>query len=513
MQVEQSNVITWLSSPAALGEDAPAKRIDTHASIVFLTETRAYKLKRSVQYDYLDYSTVDRRRTSCVAELKLNRRTAPMLYRAVRAVTTNSDGGFELDGTGPVVDWLVEMNRFDEETQLDRLADRKQLDLSLMPPLADAVANLHGVAEWRFDHGGVDGLSWVLEGNRAGFSEYGRSVLNQRVCRRLSTRAAHVVERQRERLEARRLAGFVRHCHGDLHLGNVCLVDGKPTLFDGVEFNLQIACVDVMYDLAFVLMDLLVRQLGRHANEVLNRYIDRTDDLGGLCLLPLFLSTRAAVRAKTSATAAALQVTKSAVARLRRDARRYLAAAEDVIVTRDARIVVIGGGSGTGKTTLARRVAADLGPRPGALILRSDVERKRLLGVSAETRLGPDGYTQGVTHGVYRRLAARADAILREGHAVVVDAVCGDSLERALLTDVARARGVPFTGLWLEAPLATATGRLARRVNDASDANAEVAARQLQHNTVPSTWNRLDAAGNADSVEKAALVELRRSEP
>ena len=511
MTVAQKDVIAWLSDPASWGGGASAvERIDTHASIIFLTGPLAYKLKRSVRYDYLDYSTVNRRRACCAAELKLNRRTAPMLYRRIVAVTSTMDGGFALDGSGPVVDWLVEMNRFDSETQLDRLADRHELDMNSMPELADAIARLHGVAEWRFDHGGVDGLSWVVDGNRQGFIEYGEGLLEPQAYERVTAQARALLDRHRLTLDARRLAGFVRHCHGDLHLGNVCLMEGKPTLFDGVEFNLAVACIDVMYDLAFLLMDLLTRRLGRHANAVFNRYVERTDDIGGVSLLPLFLSTRAAVRAKTSATAVSLNPDSSAAACLCNDARRYLAAAEDCLVTREPRFVVIGGGSGSGKTTLARRVAAGLGPWPGALILRSDVERKRLMGVSPETRLGSDGYTQSVTHDVYRQLAEQADAILRDGHAVVIDAVCGDPLERGVLADIARARGVRFTPLWLDAPLSTTTGRLERRVGDASDATADVAARQFDSSTVPDTWTRLDAAGDADSVEQSAIAELRR---
>ena len=529
MPIDQEDVIRWLSSPeahqASDGQDGPmhrdghdgdvtrVERIDTHASIIFLSGSHAFKLKRAVRYDYLDYSTVARRRQCCVDEVRLNRRTAPMLYRGVQSVTRSMEGHFDLDGAGRVVDWLVVMNRFDRDAQLDERANQHTLSLTLMPPLAAAIARLHAVAEWRFDNGGLEGLLWVVEGNREGYQTYGGDSLNATASEQLSTASRAIALEHGQRLEARRRAGFVRHCHGDLHLGNICLIDGMPTLFDGVEFNAAIACVDVMYDLAFVLMDLLHRGLDQHANELFNEYLGHTDDLRSLGLLPLFLSLRAGVRAKTTVTALAVQPDAAARDALRETARQYLALAQDLLVPRAPRLVAVGGGSGSGKSTLARNLAASLGPRPGAVVLRSDVERKRLLGVPLDQRLGADGYTRGVTGEVYRRLAAQASLVLSEGHAAVIDAVFGDQLERAMLTDVARKHGIPFSGLWLEAPLATLTARLESRTHDVSDATPRVAARQLERDSVPDSWAHLDAGGDAQSVLQDARLQLDRPSP
>jgi aminoglycoside phosphotransferase family enzyme/predicted kinase len=526
MSVDQEDVITWLSSPEAhraqddqdrptIGDgrdanDSGVERIDTHASIIFLAGSHAFKLKRAVRYDYLDYSTVAKRRLCCAEEVRLNRRTAPMLYRGVQAVTRSSAGHFDLGGAGQVVDWLVVMNRFDRDAQLDERANRNALSLDLMPKLATAIAKLHAVAEWRFEHGGLAGLLWVVEGNRKGLQQFGDDYLDPTACEQLATTSLAIAHEHGDRLEARRAAGFVRHCHGDLHLGNICLIDGRPTLFDGVEFNAAIACVDVMYDLAFVLMDLLHRGLDQHANELFNGYLRHTDDLGSLGLLPLFLSLRAGVRTKTAETAAAIQPDTSARDDLRETARQYLALAQDLLVPRPAHLVAIGGGSGSGKSTLARSLAASIGPRPGAVVLRSDVERKRLLGVPLDHRLGTDGYTPGVTREVYRKLAEQAGLVLREGHAVVIDAVCGDPLERAMLSDVARSHGVPFSGLWLEAPLATLTARLESRTHDVSDATPRVAARQLEQDSAPDSWAHLNAEGDAQNVLRDARLQLER---
>ncbi len=386
-------------------------------------------------------------------EVYLNRRTAPQLYRGVRAVSQAPTGSLALDGWGRAVDYLVEMRRFDTEAQLDRLAERGVLDEALMPRLADAIADLHDIAERSFEHGGRDGMAAVLRGVRKGLREHGPGVLDQGTAERLLAASFRMLVRQENRLDARRAAGFVRHGHGDLHLRNICLLGQQPVLFDCIEFNPALACVDVMYDLAFLLMDLHHRGLSSHANAVLNRYVERTDDIGGLALLPLFLAARAAIRAMTHATAVPMQRRTEDASGLRGEAQQYLDLAQALIAPRAPWLVAVGGPSGAGKSTLARRLAASVGPAPGALVVRSDVERKRLLGAPSGRRLAPSGYTPSVTREVYRILAERADAILGTGHGVIVDAVFAEPVDRAAVRDAAHANGARFTGLWLDAPL------------------------------------------------------------
>lgn len=507
--VDQADVIAWLAAPGAYGAGSgPVKRIDTHTSVVFLTGDRAFKLKRAVRFDYLDYSTPERRRHCCLEEVRLNRRTAPQLYRRVRAVSRAPSGLLALDGWGRAVDYVVEMKRFDADAQLDRLAARGALDEILMPRLADAVADLHGVAEASFDQGGRRGMAAVLRGIRDGMRAHGRGVFEHPAAEPLWAACFRALARHGSLLDARRAAGFVRRGHGDLHLRNICLLGGRPVLFDCIEFNQAIACVDVMYDLAFLLMDLLHRNLPGHANAVLNGYVERTGDVGGLALLPLFLSVRAAIRAMTEATALPLHRGAAEAAALRGAAREYLALAQELVAPPAPRLVAVGGPSGSGKTTLARRLAAAVGPAPGALIVRSDVERKRLLGAPADRRLGPDGYTASVTRDVYRILAERADAVLRSGHGVVVDAAFLERAARAALREVARANRVQFSGFWLAAPLDVLRTRIAARVGDASDATPEVAARQIERLQAPASWTPLDASAEAAAVWRAARRAL-----
>jgi hypothetical protein len=503
----QHDVVAFLSTPAAYAVPARVERIDTHISIVWLVGDRAYKLKRAVRFDYVDFSTIERRRAACEAEVRLNRRTAPSLYLGVRPVTREAGGSLALDGRGTPIDWLVEMARFDEATLFDRLADRHVLDPGLMEGLAAAIAGLHAVAERQVDHGGRDGMAWVIDGNALGFAEQGRGVLDPSACERLTASTRAALGRHQDLLEARRRGGMVRRCHGDLHLRNICLVDGRPTLFDAIEFNDEIACVDVLYDVAFLLMDLWRRDLRAHANVVFNEYLARTLDFAGLPLLPLFLACRAAVRAKTSVTAAAVQPDESRRDGLRSAARQYLSLAQTFLTPPMPRLLAIGGLSGSGKSTVARRLAPELGAPPGALVLRSDVIRKQLCGVPPLTRLGDDAYAPEVSRRVYQTIADRARVALDAGHSVIADAVYALPSERDAIAAVARAAGARLDGLWMDAPPAILERRLAARQADASDADAAVLHRQLQADLGRVDWTRVDAsAGVEGACHGAAAV-------
>jgi len=303
---DQRETLAFLSTPGNLDGSQTLERRDTHASVVFLTPDHAYKLKRAVRFDYLDYSTAELRRRACEAELSVNRRTAADLYLRVTAVTREHDGSLALDGAGVPLDSLVVMRRFDDTQLLDALAARRALPLSAMAPLAEAVHALHDTAERTPSQGGHAGIEWVIEGNDREFAELS-STLDRRQSLDLTARCRAALARHTALLERRRVLGGVRRCHGDLHLGNVVWLGGQPLLFDAIEFSDAIACVDVWYDLAFLLMDLERRGLAAHAHAVFQRYVDLEPELDGLAVLPLFLACRAAVRAKITATTAGLR--------------------------------------------------------------------------------------------------------------------------------------------------------------------------------------------------------------
>lgn len=505
---DQTAVIAFLGAPSTYGVPA-VERIDTHTAIVFLAGSHAYKLKRAVLYDYVDFSTAERRHAMCDAEVRLNRRTAPALYLGVLAVTREPDGSLALAGTGTPVDWVVEMNRFPQEALFDRLASAGQLELELMPPLAAAIARFHAAAERRADHGGAAGMTWVVDGNAAGFAEYG-TALDRAASMRVTDDSRAEIRRRTALLEARRTAGYVRQCHGDLHLRNIVLLDGQPTLFDGVEFDDEISCTDVLYDLAFLLMDLRRRRLPRHANAVWNRYLAETGDLDGLPLMPLFLSCRAAVRAKTSVTSARFQSEPSRRSELENLAREYLAMAEHLLHPSGSCVVAVGGLSGTGKSTLALALAPSIGAVPGAVVHRSDELRKGLLGVPPLERLHPEAYSPQISERVYYALAERARLTVNGGYAAIADAVFARPEDRQAIERVAAEASVPFVGVWLEAPEATLIARTEQRRHDPSDADAAVVRMQGARDTGPISWHRLDASLEPHLVLQNATAHMRQ---
>ena len=507
---DQTAVVEFLTSPDTHGGE-PVEKVETHASIVFLAGRRAWKLKRAVRYDYLDFSTADRRRAMCEAELRLNQRTAPSLYHHVVAVTREAGGSLALGGTGVAVDWVLEMSRFDQDELLDRLAARERLEVELMRPLAVAIARLHAGAARRTDHGGRAGMTWVVDGNDADFASQPARVFDVDDCRRVGADARAEIERRGSLLEARRAAGFVRECHGDLHLRNIVRLDGVPTLFDGVEFNDEISCVDVMYDLAFLLMDLWRRGLPAHANAVLNGYLAETADVEALALLPLFLSCRAAVRAKTGAASAALTADPGRREEHLRSAREYLAMAQMLLHPPPAHIVAIGGLSGTGKSTVALALAPILGAVPGAIVVRTDEVRKRLCGAGPLDRLGSEGYTQAMSQRVYAAAFEQAAGIVGTGHTAVVDAVFARPPDRLEVERVAAQAGVPFTGLWLDARLETLVGRVQARRGDPSDADAAVVRQQSADGVGDVAWHRVNAEADPVTMTGEARGVVERA--
>ena len=274
--------------------------------------------------------------------------------------------------------------------------------------------------------------------------------------------------------------------------------------FDAIEFNDEIASTDVLYDLAFLLMDLSRRQLPGYANAVWNGYLAEVGGHSGISLLPLFLSCRAAVRAKTSATAARLQAEPAVRSDLERASREYLVMAQQFLDPAPPAVVAIGGFSGSGKSTLALALAARIGAAPGAVVLRSDELRKRICGVSPLERLGPEGYTPEVSQRVYVGLVRQAAAVVHAGFSVIADAVYARSSDREAIEHVARDLGVPFVGLWLEAPEPVLVERLRRRSADVSDADANVLRKQYSQGAGTVSWQRLDTSAPADAVLASA---------
>jgi len=496
----QGEVLAFLASPATHG-GAPVQRIDTHSAVVFLAGDSAFKVKRAVRYSYLDFSTLGQRRAACEAELEINRVFAPALYLGVIPITREKNRGLRLAGAGEIVEWAVEMRRFDETKTLDHLADGHAIDLALADKLARIVAVTHSQIPV------LDGAPWIaalaiyIEQANAVFRA-NPDLFDPAQSEQLSRDSRLALDRLRPLLAARSAAGMVRRGHGDLHLGNVVLVDGNPMLFDAIEFSPLIAAGDVLYDLAFLLMDLVERGLCAAANIVLNRYLAETrriSDLDAVAALPFFMSLRAAIRASVTVSRAAVAA-PSDRANAWSTARKYFVLACRLIRPAPPALVAIGGLSGTGKSQLAAALAPELGPAPGAIVLRSDVERKALEGRSENEHLPTPAYTAEKSAHVYAALVEKAGLVIAAGHSAIVDAVFARPQERDALRDAARIRGVRFHGLFLAADMATRVARVGSRREDASDADAAVARAQERYLLGHNDWQSIDASGTPEST-------------
>lgn len=489
----QSDVIAFLSDPATYGGAAP-ERIDTHISTVFLAGDTVYKLKKAITLPFVDFAPLDRRKAACEMELQVNRTGAPGVYQAVDAITRGSDGRLGFNGAGTVVDYVVRMRRFEQSTLFDRLGAEGKLDRLLMQRAAHLAAALHDASEPRHDFGGAAALRSTILGNREAFRPNMPAVVDADAVEALTAESLAAVERHAALLDARRDAGCVRRCHGDLHLRNMALYDGRPILFDAIEFNDDFAIIDTLYDLSFLLMDLDDRGHRRLANIVLNAYGEKRPEVEGLAVLPLMLSMRAAIRSHVAAASVAHQQTDDGKKAMADEARRLLTRARAYLTPPPPRLVAVGGLSGSGKSRMGREVAPFIGAAPGAAVFRTDVLRKQLAAVDPYERLPSDAYTPDMSARTYRALYDHARRALAAGHSVVADAVFARPEERAAIAQVARDASVPFDGLWLEAPPEVARQRVTERKGNVSDATAAVLEAQLQYDLGEITWTRIDTA-------------------
>ncbi|WP_135465979.1 bifunctional aminoglycoside phosphotransferase/ATP-binding protein [Crenalkalicoccus roseus] len=468
-----------------------AAPIETHISAVFVGPDQALKLKKAVDLGFLDFTTLAARERFARRELELNRAFAPGLYRDVLPVTRGADGALALGGEGEAVEWVLRMAPLPQDAFLDAVAARGGLTPPLLDALGDAVAAMHAALP---PVPGVDApaaMARVIAGNLAAARAAGLPEAR-------AAAWAEAAEARRARLApllaARAAEGRVRRCHGDLHLGNLCLWQGRPTPFDALEFDEALATIDTGYDLAFLLMDLEARAGRPAANRVLNRYVARGGDAGLTGALPLWLSLRAMVRAHVAAARGAAA-----------EAEGYLATAEARLDPPPPRLLAIGGLPGTGKSTLARALAPSLGAAPGALVLRSDEIRKRRHGAAPEERLPDSAYSAAASAAVFRDLFAAAAEVARGGHAVIADASFLSAADRAGIAAAAAAAGVPFTGIWLTAPAEVLRARVAARRGDASDATVAVLEAALARDVGPVDWTVLDAAADPLPAARALL--------
>ncbi len=464
-------VFAWLKARAD-------RVIETHIAAVFLIGEHAYKMKKAVDLGFLDFSTREKRSWAIRRELDFNRRTAPDVYLAVAQVVRRPDGQLAFDEAGEPLESVLVMRRFDPDAVLSNTPERVQGDFA--EALGRQVATLHASSEIK--PGGSGALAYVVGSNADHLRSLALILGEERVEALLAATDAEF-ERRKPLLDARGAQGQLRRCHGDLHLANILQEDGRAVLFDCIEFSDTLSEIDVLYDIAFLLMDLDFRGQAGGASRVLNGYLDQAARsfgermLTGLAVLPLFMSVRAAVRAHVNAHNGEHEA-----------ARAYVEAAIRHLQWPKAELRAVGGLSGSGKSTVARKLAPGLGAPPGAVILRSDEIRKRLWGRAPTEALPPEAYAEGQSERVYGTMMHEAGLVLAAERWAVLDAVFLKPEERAAAQAQAEAAGVPFEGLWLEAPAEVMAARVAGRTGDASDADVKVLDQQLLRDPGPMGW-------------------------
>lgn len=506
----EEDITRFLSEPSTHGPEAgEIELIETHLSNVFLVGEKAFKLKRRVSLPYVDFSTVEQRKRACEAEVRLNSRTAPQFYKGVIPVNRKPDGTLELGGTGEVVDWVVETARFDQDQLFDRMALRGELDRQEMEDLAGIIDHFHESAETIPVLSGSQLIADLIEGNVDCLSSYGAGVLDKVKTEELTRLSKRALQKLTPLLDQRASEGKVRHCHGDLHLRNIFQHQGQPVIFDCIEFNDDIAICDIIYDLAFLLMDLDHRGLRRLASIAMNSYLDRSGDAESLALLPLFLSIRAAIRAHVYALQAHSLHDPVQAAERGREAASYLELALGYLAPVKPRLLAVGGLSGSGKSRLAREVACVIDPAPGARVVRTDIVRKRLNKVPFSDSLGAEGYTPEMTEKTYQAFRAELEASIKAGHSAIADAVFAKQQQREQVAELAASLDVALEGLWVDVSLEIREQRVSSRERNVSDVTVEIARQQMDYDLGEISWLRIDSSGPREATMDQAYKALK----
>lgn len=489
------NLVQALLDPGVYRHPVRAvELVETHISWVLLAGDKAYKIKKPVNPGFLDFSTLEKRKYFCEEELRINRRLAPELYLDVIAIGERN-GQPVLGVRDDAVEYAVRMNRFDQCDQLDRQLEAGRLTLSDMDELAAYSAAFHSsstVATPESRWGSPDTVYETVIANFEHLNADSVGTANDRIVESLHRWSEDRYSELADVLSKRQSDGFVRECHGDLHLRNIARVSGRIVAFDAIEFSPALRWIDVLSDMAFLLMDLDSRGRKDLGWRFLNSWLAATGDYGGLALLDWYLIYRHLVRAKVDAIRLGQSdVVTSERNRLSERLSAHLTLATELMEDRRAGIILVCGFSGSGKSWLSARLAISL---PGIWI-RSDIERKRIFGLSGQDRasglVGEGIYTPDANRQTYDRLLELTRNVTAAKYNAIIDASFLDPARREEFRQLARDEGLPFQILRCEAAESTLRERLLARTaegTDPSDAGIEVLEAQIASGPRPGEW-------------------------
>ncbi len=483
------------------------KLIETHISWIILTGDFAYKIKKPVDFGFLNFSTLDKRHTFCKQELILNRRLAAQIYLAVVTITGSPDKP-RISDCGTVFEYAVKMKQFPQSAQLDNMLAAGKLKLEHMDAIAHMAAYFHqstDVANGATEYGNMEMLCQPVEEN---FKQINAHLSTEHYAGNLSLLAQwsrSELAKQQTVFAQRKVDGFIRQCHGDMHLRNLVWLDNKPVAFDCIEFNDKLSWIDVISEIAFLIMDLQHRQQHQLANRFLNSYLEVTGDYAGLSVLPFYLCYRALVRAKVNALRVKQKnITENESIQTVTEFESYLGLAASYTKHSTPKLIITRGLSASGKSTISQKLV----DATGVLRIRSDVERKRLfdvpLSTSAENNIDSGIYATQASIQTYEKLLELASNIITAGYSVIVDAAFLKCEQRQPFQQLANRLGVSYIILEITAPAEILRQRIKKRKNDVSDADLTILEHQLTN------WRVLqkDEINSAVSVNTADALDI-----
>lgn len=468
---------------------ADIRLIETHISWVILTGRYAYKIKKPVSLGFLDFSTLQKRKQYCEEEVRLNRRLAPGIYLGVDSIR-GTPANPHIDGEGEILEYAVKMVQFPQQAQLDQMLERGELQPMHMDALAHMVADFHQrieMADSSSDYGTPEHVMQPVIDTISQLRRYMEDATSSNLVEALEQWCQTNYSRLRDLFAQRKAQGYVRECHGDMHLRNLAWIDNMPVAFDCIEFNPELRWIDVISEIAFLVMDLDDRQQAQLAQRFLNAYLEHSGDYQGVRLLRFYLVYRALVRAMVDAIRAGQEGIEPGEKRqAKMEAQGYLKLAQGYTRYSQPQLIIARGLSGSGKSTYSQLLLEQL----PAIRIRSDVERKRLYGLKPEQNghklIGEEIYSATATERTYQRLRQLAADILDCGYSVIVDATCQKLQQRQNFQELARHGGWPYIILDFTASPDTLRHRVAARHDDVSDADLRVLELQL------ASWQPLD---------------------
>jgi uncharacterized protein len=461
---------------------AEIQLIETHISWVILTGNYVYKIKKAVNFGFLDFSTLEKRFFYCQEEVRLNQRLAKDWYLGVVPISGHPENP-KIAGAGQAIEYAVKMAQFPSALTLRELAEKDQLKVSEIDQIAEIIADFHGSvekAEVQSPYGESQEIRhWCSEN----FIHIRPLLENKDQLSQLDGIEAWLKDEWTAKaafMQQRKQQGFVREGHGDLHLGNMSLINGKVVLFDCIEFNPMLRWIDVISEVAFLFMDLLHLNYYDYAFRFINRYLQETGDYEGLVLLRYYLVYRALVRAKVVLLRIKQNPDNETSQQILNDYRAYAGLAEQFTKKSRVEMIITHGFSGSGKSTYAAQLAEKI----SAIQIRSDIERKRLFGYLADVKTVSDIdtglYTAEAGQKTYAHLVSLAKAVLESGFTVIVDAAFLKREQRDLFRRLANDVNIEFTIIDFRASEAVLRQRVQQRQNDPSEATIAVLNRQLQ---------------------------------